>query len=42
MENRVRELSGPADASGKAKQGFWEEFEVPAPHTIDSHPLGPG
>lgn len=42
IESRVQELSGPTDASGKAKQGFWEEFEVPAPYAIDSHPLGLG
>ncbi|XP_044919402.1 tyrosine-protein phosphatase non-receptor type 11 [Mustela putorius furo] len=28
IESRVQELSGPTDASGKAKQGFWEEFEM--------------
>lgn len=28
MESRVQELSKAADASGKATQGFWEEFEV--------------
>ncbi|XP_039732698.1 tyrosine-protein phosphatase non-receptor type 11-like isoform X2 [Pteropus medius] len=28
MESRVQELSKAADASGKATQGFWEEFEM--------------
>lgn len=28
IENRVRELNKMADHSEKAKQGFWEEFEV--------------
>ncbi|XP_008567914.1 PREDICTED: tyrosine-protein phosphatase non-receptor type 11-like [Galeopterus variegatus] len=28
IESRVRELSAAADASEKAKQGFWEEFEM--------------
>lgn len=29
IENRVKELNKMADHSEKAKQGFWEEFEVP-------------
>lgn len=28
IENRVKELNKMADHSEKAKQGFWEEFEV--------------
>lgn len=28
IESRVRELSKPAEATDKVKQGFWEEFEV--------------
>lgn len=28
MESRVRELNRPTDVGEKAKQGFWEEFEV--------------
>uniref|UniRef100_A0AC11EVC2 Uncharacterized protein n=1 Tax=Ovis aries TaxID=9940 RepID=A0AC11EVC2_SHEEP len=28
IENRVQELSEATDASEKAKQGFWEEFEM--------------
>ncbi|XP_032350739.1 tyrosine-protein phosphatase non-receptor type 11-like isoform X1 [Camelus ferus] len=28
IESRVQELSKATDASGKAKQGFWEEFEM--------------
>lgn len=28
IESRVRELSRATDARGKAKQGFWEEFEM--------------
>lgn len=31
IEGRVQELSKAAAAGEKAKQGFWEEFEVPAP-----------
>ena len=30
IESRVQELSEATDASEKAKQGFWEEFEVSA------------
>lgn len=43
----MRELNEAMDASEKAKQGFWEEFEVPdccplrpAPPRPNSHPLG--
>eukprot|EP00069_Balaena_mysticetus_P016691 bmy_10012T0 len=36
IERRVRELNEAMDASEKAKQGFWEEFEVP-----DCCPLPP-
>ena len=44
IESRVQELTGATDAGEKAKQGFWEEFEVPAPlptaHSpTDSRPL---
>ncbi|KAM5267017.1 tyrosine-protein phosphatase non-receptor type 11-like isoform 11-T11 [Hipposideros larvatus] len=28
MESRVRELNRPTDVGEKAKQGFWEEFEM--------------
>lgn len=30
IESRVQELNKVMDASEKANQGFWEEFEVPA------------
>ncbi|XP_014437880.1 LOW QUALITY PROTEIN: tyrosine-protein phosphatase non-receptor type 11-like [Tupaia chinensis] len=40
IESRVQELAQAADTSGKATQGFWEEFEVPSacchPHTQTS------
>uniref|UniRef100_A0A8D0P275 Protein-tyrosine-phosphatase n=1 Tax=Sus scrofa TaxID=9823 RepID=A0A8D0P275_PIG len=33
IESRVQELNKVMDASEKAKQGFWEEFEVQGPQT---------
>ena len=34
IENRVKELNKMADHSEKAKQGFWEEFEVQDPPVL--------
>lgn len=47
IESRVQELNRATDAGEKAKQGFWEEFEVPTPLATvhpptDSRPLGLG
>lgn len=41
IEHRVRELNKMADPGEKAKQGFWEEFEVwDAPICFPNYPCG--
>jgi len=41
IENRVKELNKMADHTEKAKQGFWEEFEVQdAPCSVPLVPVG--